>query len=138
MMPMAWGLLRGQIMLPAEAVDWSEEQVDAVLLHELAHLRRRDPLSLLAAHLVRSIYWFHPAVWAVAWRLRVERERACDDLVLESRNAPQRLCGIAAPFGSSPRAQWGAVARRLGHGEAPHNSKAASARSSTPAATAAL
>ena len=60
-----------------------------VLLHELAHVRRRDWLSHRFADLVCALYWFHPLVWLTARRLRAEGEIACDDLVLTS--------GIAAP-----------------------------------------
>ncbi|MEJ2216961.1 MAG: M56 family metallopeptidase [Gemmatimonadota bacterium] len=81
-MPFACGVLRPTIVLPEDALQWGEERVRAVLLHELAHLRRRDiPLNFLA-RMACGIYWFHPLVWAAARRLRSESERACDDLVL--------------------------------------------------------
>jgi beta-lactamase regulating signal transducer with metallopeptidase domain len=81
-MPMAFGLRRPTILIPAIADTWSEDRRRAVLLHELAHIERRDCLTQLLAEVACAAYWMHPAVWLVAQRLRVERELACDDRVL--------------------------------------------------------
>ena len=80
--PVVWGIFRPQLLLPAEAEQWNATQLRSVLLHELAHLRRRDPLTQLLTQLACALHWFNPLVWLAAWRLHVERERACDDLVL--------------------------------------------------------
>lgn len=81
-MPMAWGVLSPAIALPASAGAWSTRRLRAVLRHELAHLRRRDPLTQWVGELVCAVHWFNPFAWHAARRLRDERELACDDEVL--------------------------------------------------------
>jgi beta-lactamase regulating signal transducer with metallopeptidase domain len=81
-MPFACGLLQPTIVLPAEAEGWSLDRRRAVLLHELAHVRRRDLMGHTLGRLVCAVYWFHPLVWTAAKQLRNESERACDDLAL--------------------------------------------------------
>jgi beta-lactamase regulating signal transducer with metallopeptidase domain/HEAT repeat protein len=81
-MPFACGLATPTIVLPAECEQWSQERRLAVLLHELAHVRRRDLMGHTLGRLVCAVYWFHPLVWTAARQLRAESERACDDLAL--------------------------------------------------------
>ena len=82
--PIMWGLFRPTILLPADADNWGEDRLRAVLLHELAHIRRNDWESQLIAQMMCAVYWFNPLVWFAARRMRVEAERACDDYVLSS------------------------------------------------------
>lgn len=81
-MPFACGLMTPTIVLPADCDSWSLDRRRAVLLHELAHVRRRDLLGHTLGRLVCAVYWFHPLVWTAAKQLRNESERACDDLAL--------------------------------------------------------
>jgi HEAT repeat protein/beta-lactamase regulating signal transducer with metallopeptidase domain len=81
-MPMAWGIFRSSVVMPSDADRWPADRVRVVLLHELAHVKRRDCLTHVVAQIACAAYWFNPIVWMAATRLRSERERACDDLVL--------------------------------------------------------
>ena len=80
--PLAWGTWRTAVLLPSDARNWSPERRRIVLLHELEHVRRRDCLTQLMAHVACAIYWFNPLVWRAARQLRLAREMACDDMVL--------------------------------------------------------
>jgi beta-lactamase regulating signal transducer with metallopeptidase domain/HEAT repeat protein len=80
--PFASGLWRCRIVLPSESETWSPDRRNAVLMHELGHVLRRDLIGHTLSRLVCALYWFHPLVWTAAQRLRAESERACDDLAL--------------------------------------------------------
>jgi beta-lactamase regulating signal transducer with metallopeptidase domain/HEAT repeat protein len=81
-MPFACGVFAPTIVLPAECDNWSLDRRRAVLLHELAHVRRHDLIGHTLGRLACAVYWFHPLVWTAAKQLRSESERACDDLAL--------------------------------------------------------
>ena len=80
--PLTLGVIRPVIVLPRQARDWSDRLKRTVLLHELAHVRRRDVAYQWLGRLACALYWFHPLAWWALLRLRQEREQACDDLVI--------------------------------------------------------
>ncbi|MFM7844076.1 MAG: M56 family metallopeptidase [Planctomycetota bacterium] len=81
--PTVVGVLQPMILLPvALASGLSPEQIETVLAHELAHLRRCDHLVNLLQRVIESLLFFHPAMWWVSHRVREEREHCCDDLVV--------------------------------------------------------
>ena len=87
-MPMAFGIVNPTVLLPADAEHWPIERRRDVLLHELAHVARRDCLTQLIAQVACALYWFDPLVWLASRALRGERERACDDAVVRAGARP--------------------------------------------------
>ncbi|HYG48306.1 MAG TPA: M56 family metallopeptidase [Allosphingosinicella sp.] len=87
--PMTWGTLAPKLLLPAEASEWPPERRRLVLLHELAHVARRDSLSRSVASLACALYWLHPGAWFAARRMRMEQEHAADDHVLMAGGSPK-------------------------------------------------
>ncbi len=86
--PLVCGVWRATLLIPTDAAEWPRERRDAVLVHELSHVRRRDVQAQLVAQAVCALHWFNPLAWMAARRLRREREFACDDAVLAAGVAP--------------------------------------------------
>jgi bla regulator protein blaR1 len=83
MEPGVFGVFRPVLLLPAKLLDeLTTSQLEAVIAHELCHVKRRDNLAALLQMAVESIWWFNPLVWWVGRRMRHERERAADEHVL--------------------------------------------------------
>jgi beta-lactamase regulating signal transducer with metallopeptidase domain/cytochrome c-type biogenesis protein CcmH/NrfG len=81
------GWLHPVLLLPSDIMDrLTPRQFQAVLAHELCHVRRLDNLTSVIHMAVEAIFWFHPLVWWVGARLVDERERACDEEVLQLGN----------------------------------------------------
>ncbi len=81
-MPMTWGVLRSFIVLPMSAMSWNQDRIRAVLMHEMAHIRRGDFLATLMRDCINALYWFHPLVWWAAREMDEDREEASDDVVM--------------------------------------------------------
>ena len=87
-MPMTAGLQKPVVILPGGAATWSGERLELVLLHELAHVQRRDCLAVLLAEIAVAIWWFHPLAWLARRSIRRDLERAADDLVVRAGATP--------------------------------------------------
>jgi beta-lactamase regulating signal transducer with metallopeptidase domain len=84
------GIFRPLLLLPESiAAQLDSRQLQAILEHELCHVRRRDNLTTATHMLVEAVFWFHPFVWWIGARLVHERERACDEAVVRSGHEPQ-------------------------------------------------
>jgi TonB family protein len=110
-MPMTYGLLKTRVILPDAALTWASSRLRAVLLHELAHVKRRDVASQLLAQLATALWWFQPMAWIGRRSLRRESERACDELVLRhgvpASEYAAELLQIAKSFGAGERCAAG-------------------------------
>ena len=83
--PMVIGVVRPMILLPFSlAVGVTDEQLELILLHELAHIQRYDLAVNLLQRLIEALLFFHPAVWWLSRQVSLEREQACDDAVLRA------------------------------------------------------
>ncbi|NOY42324.1 MAG: M48 family metalloprotease [Planctomycetes bacterium] len=99
--PVLVGIVRPLILLPPAALTgWSPDELEMVLLHELAHVRRWDNLVNLLQRIVESLLFFHPVVWLVSRQVRRDREECCDAVVVAHTAKPQAyaelLVNIAA------------------------------------------
>ena len=102
--PAALGFFKPLVVIPSWALrDFSSTELHAVVLHELAHLDRWDDWSNLAQKVLRGLFFFHPAMWWIDTRLSLEREMACDDLVLARTANPRQyaecLVSLAEKWG---------------------------------------
>ena len=89
--PSIQGFVRPRILLPRSLVQsWPPDELEPVLLHELIHLTRWDPVARALSNTLRIVYFFHPLVWWVTQRLHDERERACDDAVVRHLRGGKR------------------------------------------------
>ncbi len=83
--PGVFGILRPVLLLPKGIVDrLKPEQMRAILVHEMCHVHRRDNLTFALHMITQAVFWFHPLTWWIGARLIEERERACDEAVLEA------------------------------------------------------
>ena len=87
--PAAMGVFRSTIIVPASLLArLPADQLEAVLLHELAHIRRHDYVVNLVQSVVETVLFYHPAVWYVSQTVRAERENCCDDFAVRALGNP--------------------------------------------------
>ncbi|HLY06917.1 MAG TPA: M56 family metallopeptidase [Rhizomicrobium sp.] len=108
--PITWGIARPVILLPKTATFWPRGRLHAVLLHELAHIRRRDSLVQALALAVCAFYWPNPLVWMGARALRREAEIAADDSVIVAGVKPSSYAGELVRLADEFRAARPALA----------------------------
>lgn len=109
MEPGVVGIVHPVLLLPSGISDCLEEtQLEAIVAHELCHIRNRDNLVAACQMTIEAIFWFHPFVWWLGARMVEERERACDEEVLRAGSEPEiyaesilRVCRF---YLESPRA----------------------------------
>ena len=82
--PGVFGIFRPVLLWPRSVSEHLDDaHLEAVIAHELCHVRRRDNLAAVLHMLVEAVFWFHPLVWWIGAQLIAERERACDEAVIE-------------------------------------------------------
>jgi TonB family protein len=112
--PLTTGSSLTRVILPADWREWPREKRTAVLAHELAHARRRDPLIALIVAVNKCLFWFHPLAWWLERRLPVLAEHAADDAALAVIFDPQAyarvLLDIARSKGAGHRLVWNSPA----------------------------
>ena len=108
--PVTWGFIRPIILLPFASKFWPQERLQAVLLHELAHIRRRDSLTQLFSLIACALYWPNPLVWIGARTMRGDAEMAADDAVIASGVRPSSYAGELLQLASEFRSQQSALA----------------------------
>ena len=97
--PAAIGFFRPAIVFPAWLLpQLSADEIEVVLLHEHAHLCRWDQWTNLAQKFARALFFFHPAVWWIENHLTLEREMACDDIVVAQSQSPKAYASFLVSF----------------------------------------
>jgi bla regulator protein blaR1 len=121
--PGAFGVFRTVVCLPAGIADrLDDSELEAILAHELCHIRRRDNMTAAIHMAVEAIFWFHPLVWWLGARLTEERERACDEEVVRMGGEPQvyaegilKVCEfyLASPVACAAGVTGGELKKRI-------------------------
>jgi uncharacterized protein (TIGR03435 family) len=113
--PAVVGLLRPVVLVPLGALGGlPAEQMEALLLHELAHIRRYDYLVNVLQSIVEALLFYHPAVWWVSGHMRSERELCCDDAAVAVTGDAQSYARALAEVGAAEHAHYQAVVAATG------------------------
>jgi hypothetical protein len=108
--PVTAGVFSPRVILPMAWRQWSAEKLGAVLAHESAHIRRRDPIIGLLAHLNRSIFWFHPLAWWLERKLATTAELACDEAAVRAIGEKRHYAEILLDMAEAVRRSGGRLA----------------------------
>jgi TonB family protein len=101
--PVTVGWREPKILLPRAWREWDGQTLEAVLAHELAHLRRHDWLVALLARLNRCLFWFHPLAWWLERKLAILAEESCDDSSLLVTRNRELYAGVLLEMASAVR-----------------------------------
>ena len=111
-LPLVWGWREPLILLPCDHPNWGDDELESVLMHELAHIKRRDVIANLLRQLALIIYWFHPLMIGLAKRQGLVREMACDDHVIlagqDSRRYAAHLANLVVGVDVRPEPELAA------------------------------
>lgn len=121
--PTALGLLKPAIVLPRWVMnELPVSEVNQILLHEMAHLRRWDDWTNLIQQAVKAVFFFHPAVWWIERKVALEREMACDDAVLAETDSPRSYAECLAHLAEKSFLQRSLVLAQAALGKIGHTS----------------
>ena len=102
--PVTFGLRKPVVLLPARFPEFDAHMQEAILCHEILHVRRRDWLFAVVEELVRAVFWFHPAIWWLLGEIGLAREQAVDRQVVEmTRSREEYVDALLAIAGARPR-----------------------------------
>src|SRR5205807_1465996 len=110
--PVTIGAIAPVILLPVTRHTWSDDQWRAVLAHEMAHVRRRDPFVNLLAQINRCLFWFHPGAWWLERTLAAEAERACDEAAVRAVGAAGAYAQLLVETARAIKDRGGRIAWR--------------------------
>lgn len=101
--PVTFGFRKPIVLLPPDFPTLAEPMQDAILCHEILHVRRHDWLFILAEEFVRALFWFHPAIWWVLHQIQLAREEAVDRAAIEmTRERDAYIDALLVTAGASP------------------------------------
>jgi TonB family protein len=102
--PVTFGVRKPVVLLPARFPEFDAPMQEAILCHEILHVRRRDWLFAVFEELVRAVFWFHPAIWWLLGEIGLAREQAVDRQVVEmTRSREEYVDALLAIAGTRPR-----------------------------------
>jgi hypothetical protein len=110
--PVTLGVIAPSIILPATWRQWPTDMLCAILSHECAHVRRRDPLVNILAHLNRCVFWFHPLAWWLTHKLATVAEHVCDDAAVRAVGDPRRYAEVLINMAALTSRNGGRMSRQ--------------------------